>query len=427
MAFTVPDAALSNVLHRALTRRNLNIFSSYSFAYRSDRGVFDAVLHLRRSLSGPKSYVIQYDFSSYFDTIDHAFLLKLLFSRRVFLVSDAESRAIEAFLKHRFAPFSDYGTSAFQVKEKGVPQGSSISLFLSNAAAHDLDLLLEAQNGVFTRFADDVVAITRSYSDAVRVSHAFREHCRDAGLNINYKKSPGIELFVGAPDRERRDFIIDVDDGKSIRNVSYIDYVGHRIESSERPGLPEITLPEKALKRIRRRVSEIIYIHLLQHRRGVTDSLNSSRLGPGFFDWDLVTCINEIRSYIYGGLREAEVRGFIEGGVKLSHVRGLMGFLPLITKVDQLKQLDGWLLSVMRRAQRERVRVVAFHGLALSTLSEVEILTGSWYNFGVIDAETELPSFVRAWRASKKFYRKHGLDRVSATPPYSRVSGYSLF
>ncbi|MGH7024389.1 MAG: reverse transcriptase domain-containing protein, partial [Caulobacteraceae bacterium] len=225
MSFTIPDSALSNVIHRALTRRNINIFSSYSFAYRPDRGVFDAMLHLRRSISTHKSYVIQYDFSSYFDSIDHDFLLKLLFNRRLFFVSDAERVAIEAFLKHRFARFPDYPSGLFKTKTKGVPQGTSISLFLANAAAHDLDLTLEGQNGTFTRFADDVVAITRSYGDALAVAAIFREHCKDAGLAINYIKSPGIQLFVGGPDREKREFVIDTDDGSRIENIMHINYV----------------------------------------------------------------------------------------------------------------------------------------------------------------------------------------------------------
>lgn len=55
MAFAIPDSAVANVIHRKLTRRNLNQFSAYSFAYRPDKSVFDAILYLDRSLKNHKS------------------------------------------------------------------------------------------------------------------------------------------------------------------------------------------------------------------------------------------------------------------------------------------------------------------------------------------------------------------------------------
>lgn len=53
MAFAIPDAAVANVVHRKATNRNINLFSSYSFAYRPDKEIFDAILHIIRSLLGP--------------------------------------------------------------------------------------------------------------------------------------------------------------------------------------------------------------------------------------------------------------------------------------------------------------------------------------------------------------------------------------
>ena len=418
MSFSVPDAALSNVLFRGLTRRNINIFSSYSFAYRDDRGVFDAILHLRRSLSWHKSYVIQYDFSSYFDSIDHSFLLKLLFQRRLFLISDAERNGIQAFLKHSYAPIGAYTAGEFKAKTRGVPQGASISLFLSNAAAHDLDLLLEGQNGIFTRFADDVVAITRSYGDALAVAQAFRIHCKDAGLGINHEKSPGIQLFVGGSETERRDFVIETDDGSLIENISHIDYVGHRIVSGSGSRSADITLPDKAIKRAKRRIGSIIYIHLLQHRRDASNPINPARLGGGFVDWDMVTCINEIRKYLYGGLKEEQIVAFLSSNRRLPFVRGMMGFLPLISRIEQLAELDGWLLSAVRRANRERSRVATSQGLNLPLLSEGKIISGDWYDFPSLPQETVLPSFVRAWRASRRYYRRYGLSGVESVGYY---------
>lgn len=418
MAFTIPDAALANLVHQNATKRNLNLFSSYSFAYRPDKNVFDAILNLRRSLRGHKAYVIQYDFSKYFDSIDHSFLRRLLFDRKLFLLSSAERVAINAFLEHEYAHISEYQSGLYDVRVAGVPQGSSLSLFLSNAAAHDLDLSLERQNGSFVRFADDVVAVTHSYRDALAVAAQFRSHCRDAGLKINYDKSPGILMFGGGPEVEQREFVIDTDDGSSVETVEYVDYLGHRISASG------VCLPDKSIKRIKRRVAETIYKHLFMHRRGVTGAFNPARVGHGFVDWDLVTCINELRSYIYGGLREAQIVAFIETNTKLPAVRGLMGFLPLSTSVDQLRELDGWLLNVVKRAQRERVRMLAAWGYTVPRLTKSQLLTGSWYGFDPVPNDMTLPSFVRSWRASRKYYLRYGLSGIQP-PSYYSLLGYT--
>lgn len=416
MAFAIPDSALANVVHRNATRRNINLFSAYSFAYRRDKNVFDAILHLNRSVSAPKTYIIQYDFSKYFDTIDHGYLRNILFQKRLFLLPEAERFAIEAFLNHEFAHVTAYQGGDFEVRQEGVPQGSSLSLFLSNAAAHELDLALERQNGTFVRFADDVVAVTHSYSDALAVAYQFRAHCKSAGLSINYDKSPGILLFGGSPDREMRHFVVDSDDGALLRTINHIDYLGHRVE----PG--NVSLPEKSVKRIKAHISELIYKHLFLHRRGPGGQFNPDRIGAGFLDWDLVTCLNEVRRYIYGGLREAQLRGFLEDDAKPPFIRGLMAFFPLTTNVRQLSELDGWLLNVVTRAQRERLRVLQGFGHTVAPLRKQEILSGSWYNYPLIPNDASLPSFVRAWRAARKYYLRYGLSEIQPPSYYSLLS-----
>jgi RNA-directed DNA polymerase len=418
MAFTIPDSALANVLHKNLTGRNKNLLSSYSFAYRHDKNVFDAILNLKRSLGSPKSYIVQYDFSKYFDSINHDYLNKVVNEKELFIITGAERVAIRAFLDHSYSKVPDYPNFMFDVRRAGVPQGSSLSLFLSNAAAHELDIALERQNGSFVRFADDVVAVTHTYRDALEVANRFRAHCKAADLKINYEKSPGILLFGGSPDREERHFSIDTDDGSILETIDYIDYLGHRISHSG------ITLPDKSVSRIKRRISEVIHKHLLLYRRGVGGHFNPTRLGAGFFDWDLVTALNEVRSYIYGGLRESQLRGFLEGNTKLPYVRGLMAFFPLSTEIDQLRRLDGWLLDVFSRAQRERVRVAVSHGLATNNLSKSELIDGSWYDYPLLPNDVRMPSFVRAWRASRKYYLRYGLTGIQA-PSYYSLVGYS--
>lgn len=418
MAFSVPDAALANILHRAITARNINLFSSHSYAYRPDKNVFDALLHIKRSLNHPKSYVIQYDFKKYFDSIDHGYLRRILKNKELFLLTSAERVVIEAFLEHEYAHVNNYQKKDFLNRTAGVPQGCSLSLFLSNAAAHELDLALERQNGTFARFADDVVAIAYSYTDAKNIAFQFRTHCKLADLKINYEKSPGILLYDNGIERDKRTFFVDHDDGSHLDVIDNFSYLGHKIHANG------ISLSDKAVRKIKRRITEIIYKHLLLHRRKTADTINTSRVGAGFGDWDLVTCVNEIRGYLYGGLRESQIESFIANESPLPFVKGLLAFYPLITDSTKLIELDGWLKNALGRALRERNRVLALHGIIQKKIPGDELISGSWYTYAEIKNDTRLPSFVRGWRAARKYYLRYGLKNIDAPSYYSMMAHY---
>ena len=71
--------------------------------YRPDRNVFDAILKLKLAIRNKRNFVIQLDFENYFDSIPHPYLLKLLRSRDLLIISDAERNVIKSFLTHKFA------------------------------------------------------------------------------------------------------------------------------------------------------------------------------------------------------------------------------------------------------------------------------------------------------------------------------------
>lgn len=416
MSFSIPDSALANLLHRRLTKRNSRLFSGYSYAYRKDRNVFDAILLLQRSLWNSKTYIIQFDFRSFFDSISQEYLKKIVSDEDRFIISMAERKVINSFLSHRYARFDEYQTAGFLSRDRGVPQGSSLSLFLANAAAHDLDLALERQNGTFVRFADDVVAVTHSYADAERVAAQFRQHCNATELEINYEKSPGIKYFDIGPSLDKRSLFIDNDDGGSLETIEKFDFLGHSF-SQHGTGLSE-----KSVKRIKRRISRIVYIHLLLYpRRG---QFTGNRLSQTAYDWDLVTCLNEIRRYMYGGLFESEIYAFLTLGTKLRAVRGLMAFYPMVTDPRDLVALDGWLLNIVKRALRERHRVLHGLGYNVAPLSNSSLLSGNWYNEPTIQHECKMPSFIMGWRAARKFYLRFGLNEIRAPNYYSVSSIY---
>ncbi|MCW2362668.1 MULTISPECIES: reverse transcriptase domain-containing protein [Sphingobium] len=416
MSFAIPDSAVANVFHRRITDRNKGIFSAYSFAYRPDKTVIEAIIHLNRMMQPSKTFILKYDYSKYFDTIDHDYLKKLI-DKQNFVITNAERIAISAFLKHRYAEYPSWQTMQYRKRTLGVPQGSSLSLFLSNIAAHELDMTLERLKGWFVRFADDVIAVAHSYSDARNIELEFRSHCERSGVKINLEKSSGITLLEKRSSDDRRQFFLDVDDGSHLKKISHVDFLGHQVSSDE------INLTRKAIKRIKRKISQIIYIHLLQYSNQ-GHPINPDRIGGDHLDWDLITCINEIRIYIYGGLKERDLDKFIEEDQKLPIVRGLMAFYPLITHVEKLAALDGWLVNVVSRAVRERNKAILGQGLDPYVLNVQSLLAGSWYGSDIPN-ESRMPSFVKGWRAARKFYKRYGLSEVRAPSYYALLSAYS--
>nr|WP_298928730.1 reverse transcriptase domain-containing protein [uncultured Erythrobacter sp.] len=416
MSFTIPDSAVANIFNRRLTHRNSGLFSAYSFAYRPEKTIFDAIIHLQRMMQPLKTFVLQYDYSKYFDTIEHSYLDKLVESQG-FIITRAERHVIRSFLQHRYATYPSWQTRKFAQRDRGVPQGSSISLFLSNIAAHELDMELERLDGTFVRFADDVIAIAHSYSDAREIELQFRRHCERSGVQINFEKSSGISLMDKRNSDDTRSFFIDTDDGDDLSKLSFVDFLGHRVAPDE------VALTDKAVKRIKRRLSQIIYIHLLQYpKRG--HPIDPNRIGRPHVDWDLVTCLNEIRRYIYGGLKERDLDRFLEDDIKLPIVRGLMAFYPLLTNVKKQASLDGWLKNVILRAVRERNRLIQAQSGPTYEMGEDVLLNGSWHVSDVPN-ETKLPSFVLGWRAARKFYKRYGLSEIRAPSYYSLMSLYS--
>jgi hypothetical protein len=277
-----------------------------------------------------------------------------------------------------------------------------------------LDKKLERINGTFVRFADDIVCVTYSHDDALNVVHQFRQHCHYSGISINYEKSPGIAQLSATSIGDRRFAFVNDGDLGRIRQLAEFDYIGHKFTKDE------IKISSRAIARIKRRISKLIYIHLLHNPRS-RKKFATSRVGGSFYDWDLVTCINEIRRYVNGGLKERELREFLDKNLRIRRFKGLMSFYPLVTSIEQFASLDGWLVSALRRAINERSYILySEFGVQLEPLNDGKLISGSWYQYNAgIPLETNAPSFVLAWRAARKSFKQYGLTDFDQPRYYS--------
>ena len=400
MSFAIPDAALANIILRRSRERNLKRLSPYSYAYHPERNVFDAILALRGFITKRKIYVVQIDFENYFDSIPTQYLEKCIDDRDRISLTPHERLIFKRFLRHKYADKKSYNSGKFSRRSIGTPQGSSISLLLANLANNDLDRALERRSGRFVRFADDVVALCSTHAEAEEIEKTFIDHCQTSGIKINERKSRGIAILN--------------DEKGEIRHQQFFDYLGYRFTKSG------LKIPDQVSNKIKNKIANLAHLYLIHYPESHGfDNARCSNITP-HYDWDLLGLIQEIRNYLYGGLTEEEIRNFIGGGKKLRKMRGLMGFYALLEDRDTLKQLDGWLVFCIRLAMKKRMTILQKNYLHTGiNPNSSDLILGSWLGKGAWRGQnppdSRLPSFVRGWRAARKYFFTFGLEDVQ--PP----------
>jgi RNA-directed DNA polymerase len=339
--YQVADSAVSKMIFESLLRKNLPLMSARSYAYRRDVTPQDAIRHVRTALHArPRMYVAEYDFSKYFDTISHEYLEEVL--DRHFVVSSVERAVIRGFLAMATSPIQGYVPHGGPKRQEGIPQGTSISLFLANAAAWELDRALEDHGVGFVRYADDTLIWTTDYGRITAAADILHRHGEAMNVKVNLSKSEGIRLLL--PEMARSE----------MRSTGHVDYLGYRV------GLESVSLKPSAEKKIRARIQKLIYNTLLREPLAGTQELE--RLAPNV-DKDYAMVIARMRRYLYGDLSEREMRRYARRDASLRRFKGVMAAFPLLNDDAHLKALDEWLLSCLWLAMRKRSALLTAQGV----------------------------------------------------------------
>lgn len=383
--YQIPDSAVSDRFYHNLLSKNKHRFSSLTYAYRNDRNIHYAIQDIANELKQvPRIFVAEFDFSDFFGSINHRYLFEQL-SQNAFIWSERDMAIIEAFLKGR---------------EKGIPLGTSISLFLANVVCWKLDRSLEDQGVRFARYADDTIIWSKDYSKITKAFEIINSFSQEAGISINYKKSDGISLLQSKDIRS-----------EFLNTKDYIDFLGYRISTEK------IAIKDQSIKKIKKQITYLLYKNLLQPLKArPVHNRNFPQLDK---DVNFLSAILEIRRYLYGDLSESSLKRYLNGTFKILRFKGIMSFYPLINDTQQLKELDRWLVCTIMNVLSRREK-------------ELSILDTSWpsnqFPFNVSKDDLikrcrseivsgkrgllEIPSFLRIYNAIQKGIREEGIDRV---------------
>jgi len=169
-------------------------FQPGSFGYRPKKSAHQAVDRVSRAIVQGKTFAIDLDLRSYFDTVRHSILLEKVAQR----VEDADvMHLLRLMLK--------------ATGRRGVPQGGVISPLLSNIYLNEVDKMLEKAKEVtkykgwtaieYARFADDLVVLVDSHPrhEWIRkvVERRIREELAKLQVEVNEEKSRTVDLRAG--------------------------------------------------------------------------------------------------------------------------------------------------------------------------------------------------------------------------------------
>jgi len=169
-------------------------FQPGSFGYRPKKSAHAAIRRVSQAILEGKTYVIDFDLRSYFDTVRHHIVLEKV-ARRV------DDETVMWLLKLLLDASG----------KQGVPQGGVISPLLSNLYLTEVDKMLERAKAVtrrerwtaveYARLADDLVILVDSHPRQQWLRQAvekrLREELAKLQVEVNEEKSRKVELKQG--------------------------------------------------------------------------------------------------------------------------------------------------------------------------------------------------------------------------------------
>lgn len=156
-------------------------FAEHSYGFRPKRSCHDAIQRVDYLLKLGGRWVVDADLQSYFDTIPHEPLMARVEEK----VADGRVlQLLRTYLKQGvLEELREWEP------ETGTPQGSVISPLLANIYLNPLDHLMRGTGIEMVRYADDIVLLCYSESEAKRGLRLLQEWTAEAGLSLHPEKT----------------------------------------------------------------------------------------------------------------------------------------------------------------------------------------------------------------------------------------------
>ncbi len=174
-------------------------FKDFSHGFRPGRSTHDALESLRVTVNRTGiGWVVEADIASYFDTVNHRWLMKFLEHR---IADRTLLRLVAKWLK---AGFMENGVVS--IGEEGTPQGGPLSPLLANIYLHYvLDLWFDhrfrptvAGSCALVRYADDFVVCFEHRHEAERFLQELEARFAEFGLRLSAEKTRLVEFGKGS-------------------------------------------------------------------------------------------------------------------------------------------------------------------------------------------------------------------------------------
>jgi RNA-directed DNA polymerase len=181
---TVADRVAQTVVALSLEARTEAIFHEDSYGYRPKRSALQAVARCRQRC-WQRDWVLDLDVQAFFDSVDHALLLKAV-------AANTDHRWVLLYVRRWLVAPLQLPDGTLRERDRGTPQGSAVSPVLANLFMHyafDRFLAREFPTVEFERYADDAVVHCVTERQARQVWAALAKRLADVGLRLHPDKT----------------------------------------------------------------------------------------------------------------------------------------------------------------------------------------------------------------------------------------------